>query len=101
MPQLGLAGRGCGRGKAFDAFGAVEVARWCTAETERAAPAKADQDRLNATLCLLVALHWCRAPREASMMTGCLEDCYMIFPACVAVRAKIAAIAADSGALAR
>ena len=81
----------------FDAFGSSEAAGWCTAEAGRAAPAKADQDRLDAMLCLLVALHWRLAPRDASMMAGSLEEGYMIFPASAAARARIAAIAAERG----
>jgi predicted RNase H-like nuclease len=81
----------------FRAFGAGDAAAWCAAEEIRVLPTKADQDRLDAMLCLLVAMHWRHAPRDRSMMVGTLDAGYMVFPASVAVRDRIAAVAAKRG----
>ncbi len=85
----------------FRDFGADDAAAWCTAEAERTTPKKADQDRLDAMLCLLVAMRWRLAPREHSMMAGTLEAGYMVFPASIDVRARIAPVAAARGIPAR
>lgn len=81
----------------FAAFDANEAADWCHAEARRDVPKKADQDRLDAMLCLLVAMKWRLAPREESMMAGTLESGYMIFPAVEEVRARIEAVARERG----
>lgn len=78
----------------FMRFGADAAVHWCMGEASRTKPMKSDQDRLDAMLCLLVALRWRLMPRQESMMLGCLDDGYMVFPASDAVRERIM-IAAD------
>jgi predicted RNase H-like nuclease len=41
---------------------------------------KADQDRLDALICLLVGLRWRLDPRDRSIMLGCLNNGYMVAP---------------------
>lgn len=48
----------------FEEFGALSAAAWCTTQSENNAPKKADQDRLDSMLCLLVAMYWRLASRE-------------------------------------
>jgi predicted RNase H-like nuclease len=81
----------------FKDFGADDAAAWCAAEAKRTAPAKADQDRLDAMLCLFVAMHWRLASRDRSMMAGTLDAGYMVFPASTDVRARFSAAALKYG----
>lgn len=81
----------------FRTFGVDEAADWCAKESDRASPTKADQDRLDAMLCLLVVMHWRLGPRDRSMMLGDLETGYMIFPASDEVKARISARAEKIG----
>lgn len=81
----------------FDAFGAGAAATWCANETNREKPGKADQDRLDAMLCLLVGLRWRLSPREDSLMIGTLSEGYMICPASSDVRVRISLAAARYG----
>lgn len=73
----------------FRAFGLNEAAIWCANEAERTSVGKADQDRLDAMLCLLVAVFWRIAERERSMMIGSLTEGYMVCPASDEVRQRL------------
>lgn len=81
----------------FRAFGAEEPQAWCSAEVDRPSPTKADQDRLDAMLCLLVAMHWRLGQRNQSMMLGDLDTGYMIFPASEDVKSLISSRAMKMG----
>jgi len=81
----------------FKNLGADEAAAWCAEEAKRTAPAKADQDRLDAMLCLLVAMHWRLVSRDRMMMAGTLDAGYMVFPASADVRARFSAVALKHG----
>lgn len=63
---------------AFLKFGLVGTARWIGGLRDMARPRKGDQDRLDACLCLLVALHL--AEREFCLMVGDLQTGYIIVP---------------------
>jgi predicted RNase H-like nuclease len=52
------------------ALGCKELAEWCCAAEKTAQPRKADQDKLDSALCVLIALHWRLRPREASLLLG-------------------------------
>ena len=67
-------------------FGCLPLADWCAEAGVVARPAKADQDRLDAALCALVALRWRLSPREKSLLLGNLIDGYIIAPASTDVR---------------
>lgn len=81
----------------FDQFGAAPGAIWCRQQSESSKPTKADQDRLDALLCLLVGMTWRIRPREASMVVGDLAHGYMVFPASQAVRERITRAAESCG----
>ena len=56
--------------------GCGPLAEWCDELASDRPPLKADQDKLGAAICLLVALRWRLEPREASMMIGNKESGY-------------------------
>jgi predicted RNase H-like nuclease len=58
---------------------------------------KADQDKLDAVICLLVALRWRLHPRTDSVMLGDLATGYMVVPASADVRAYLMTVARDKG----
>jgi predicted RNase H-like nuclease len=68
------------------ALGCEEVAGWCRSTGKIVQPRKADQDRMDSVLCLLVALHWRLRAREASLLLGDLATGYMVLPASPKVR---------------
>lgn len=80
--------------KQFAQFGSLEGQRWCENEAARPTPGKADQDRLDAAICLLIGFHWRLSPRSASMLIGCLAQGYMVAPSSEAMRGRIS-IAAE------
>jgi predicted RNase H-like nuclease len=63
-----------------------ELAEWCRAAGRTAQPRKADQDKLDSALCVLIALRWRLRPREASLLLGDLSTGYMVLPASRDVR---------------
>ncbi len=77
----------------FTGFGCDEAATWCAERAACTKPKKADQDQLDAMLCLLVAMMWRFAAREESMMLGTVADGYMVFPASPEVRERISTAA--------
>lgn len=81
----------------FRELGTEDAAQWCDAETARDKPRKADQDRLDAMLCLLVAMWWRLRPRDQSMLIGTLDTGYMVVPASSDVRSRISAVALERG----
>jgi len=85
----------------FRGHGSDDAAMWCSDRGSRTSPAKADQDMLDAMICLLVAMHWRLAPRDQSMMLGSLDDGYIVFPVSADVRHRMQAIAASSEVNAR
>lgn len=79
------------------ALGCAELAAWCRDAAGEGKPTKADQDRLDAALCVLIALRWRRAPRDASLILGDLRTGYMVLPASAAVRTRLGDAAARYG----
>ena len=75
----------------------VEAAAWCAEQADIGKPRKADQDRLDAMLCLLIGLRWRLRPREEAVMLGCLQEGYMVSPATLAVRERLKAAADKNG----
>ncbi|MDR6182158.1 DUF429 domain-containing protein [Asaia bogorensis] len=65
------------------------VAEWCREAEAFGTPRKADQDRLDAILCLLIALRWRLMPREASIMLGDLANGYIVAPCSPQVRERL------------
>ncbi len=62
-------------------LGCEALAEWCRSAGRIAQPRKADQDKLDSALCVLIALHWRLRPREASLLLGDLTSGYMVLPA--------------------
>jgi len=55
-----------------------------------ARPTKADQDKLDAAFCALIALRWRYRPRRESLLLGDFTSGYMVLPASFEVRARLA-----------
>jgi predicted RNase H-like nuclease len=73
-------------GRESHILGCDELAEWCRAVGGTAQPRKADQDKLDSALCVLIALHWRLRPRGASLLLGDLTTGYMVLPASREVR---------------
>ena len=58
-------------------LGAVELADWADAESARAMPRKADQDRLDAAICLAIAQTWRHGPVSDTLLIGDERTGYM------------------------
>ena len=63
-----------------------DVAQWCAEAADIEKPRKGDQDKLDAVLCLLIALRWRVRPRSASVVLGDPQTGYMVVPASEPVR---------------
>lgn len=78
-------------------LGCPELESWCLGAGNISNPKKADQDRLDAGICLAVALRWRLRPRADSIMIGDLVTGYMVTPASAAMRERLTAAAAKMG----
>lgn len=67
--------------------------QWCRDAAALSAPNKADQDRLDAMLCLLIAVWWRTRDRSQSMVLGQPDTGYMVLPASADVRERLTATA--------
>lgn len=76
-----------------EAAGIAGLAAWCAHHRVMPNPGKADQDRLDAVLCALIAQHWLAAPRAQSTMIGDARSGFMIVPTSAAVRFRLATAA--------
>ena len=63
------------------AAGLAELTEWATEQDRNLLPRKADQDKLDAALCLLIAHHWRHGPREQSLLLGDRQHGYIVTPA--------------------
>ncbi len=70
-------------------LGLAAVADWCEALPVESKPRKREQDALDAVICLLVAARW-RADRAGCLMLGDLDQGYIVAPANVALRERLA-----------
>jgi predicted RNase H-like nuclease len=70
-------------------LGCPDLAVWCSDAGRIAQPRKADQDRLDSALCVLIALRWRLRPRAESLLLGDLATGYMVLPASTAVRERM------------
>lgn len=73
----------------FEGEGFGDASKWCRDAACIERLCKADQDRLDAMLCLLIALWWRRGAPESSVMLGCTESGYIVTPASHDVRARL------------
>lgn len=74
----------------FGELGLLGPAAWCREASSLSSPRKADQDRLDAMLCLYIAIHWRLARRSASIVLGDIKNGYMVLPAEQPVRERLA-----------
>ncbi|WP_306752409.1 DUF429 domain-containing protein [Paracoccus actinidiae] len=81
----------------FDGFGFAAPAAWCRQVEQLPRPRKADQDRLDAMICLLIALHWRLRDRGQSLLLGSLKEGYMVLPASAEVRSRLEEAARRAG----
>ena len=70
-------------------FRCASLVDWLDNLRNRAVPIKSDQDRLDATLCLLIAVRWRLAPRSESAMLGDLNSGYIVAPVRETVMARL------------
>ena len=70
----------------FHALGCEEMAGWCRDAGRIDQPQKADQDKIDSVLCVLIALRWRLSPRNESLLIGDPDTGYMVTPASPAVR---------------
>jgi predicted RNase H-like nuclease len=80
-----------------NSFGCEDFAEWCRSAGAITRPEKADQDKLDSALCVLIALHWRLRARESSVLIGDLSTGYMILPASQEVRNVLANAAKKQG----
>ena len=78
---------------AADKLGSREMAAWCRDAAVLERPRKADQDRLDAVLCTIVAWTWRCRPRTESLLLGDLSSGYMVLPVSGPVRERLETIA--------
>ena len=70
-----------------DRLGLPALAAWARTHHPMALPKKADQDRLDAALCLLIARYWRQEPPAAGMVIGDDVNGYIVTPVTVGTRA--------------
>jgi predicted RNase H-like nuclease len=75
------------------AFGCDQLAEWCNNASKLPQPRKADQDMLDAAICVLIAIRWRRRPRQESILLGDLVSGYMVTPASPQVRQRLTTVA--------
>lgn len=71
-----------------------ELVSWCEKLVKVENPVKKDQDMLDATICLLVAICWKLDEPGSSIMIGDLEQGYMVSPIVDVIRRRLEAKAA-------
>jgi predicted RNase H-like nuclease len=70
-------------------FGCAPLVAWLDEQIRNPTPKKADQDRLDAAQCLLIAIRWRLGDRGESVMIGDLKDGYILAPACGPVMERL------------
>ena len=78
-------------------LGIPALADWAEGMMAQRKPRKADQDRLDATICALVGIIWRAGPTEGSAMLGDLGQGYMVTPISPVIRLRLEAAAARQG----
>jgi predicted RNase H-like nuclease len=73
----------------FAETGAPEMAGWAAAAASDPKPTKQDQDRLDAYICLLVALHLARG--GDALFVGCPTNGYIVVPGSDSLRSELVA----------
>jgi predicted RNase H-like nuclease len=74
-------------------FSCEKLANWCRDCAKIESPSKADQDKLDSALCVLIALRWRLSARYDSLLIGDFKQGYMVLPASASVREYLAGAA--------
>jgi predicted RNase H-like nuclease len=69
---------------------------WCASSKAISAPQKSDQDKLDAVVCLLIAIRWRQLSRNRSVMIGDTTEGYIVAPTTSQIRERLKAKAALS-----
>lgn len=67
-------------GRHADTLGLAPLSQWAGEHAALVKPRKRDQDRLDAAICLIIALQWRRAPRDRLAVIGEGHTGYMVTP---------------------
>ena len=78
-------------------LGCPIVAEWCGALKAVGNPRKSDQDKLDAVICLLIAIRWRFSPRDQSVMIGDTTHGYIVAPVTEETRRRLKARADLTG----
>jgi predicted RNase H-like nuclease len=78
-------------------FGCVPLVSFLEEMRTSEAPKKMHQDRLDAALCLLIAIRWRLGERKQSVAIGDLKNGYIVAPASEPVLMRLRAVAAERG----
>jgi predicted RNase H-like nuclease len=78
-------------------LGADDLAEWVNEQASREAPRKADQDHLDAAICLAIALAWRLGPPSNTLQIGDEQAGYMATIASVQTRAALVKAAEGRG----
>ncbi len=95
LPDWRLVARAASRHAA--ALHLDDLAEWARDLAELPKPSKTDQDCLDAAICLIVALHWRKAPRNQVTVIGDAQLGYMVSPVTPATHAILQSAAAKRG----
>ncbi len=79
------------------ALGIHDLASWANGMASLPSPEKADQDRLDSALCVLIGLIWRGGPVDASVYIGDTVTGYMISPTSDSTRKRLQAAAERRG----
>lgn len=82
--------------KQAETFECADLAKWCRSAGQIPGPRKADQDKMDSALCVLIAIYWRLRPREESLLLGDLTTGYMVLPASREVRERLTVAARKS-----
>jgi predicted RNase H-like nuclease len=78
-------------------LGCSIAAEWCASLQALGNPRKSDQDRLDAVICLLIAIRWRLSPRDQSVMIGDTTHGYIVAPVTEETRRRLKARADLTG----
>ena len=78
-------------------LGAAELAMWLAAQADHPRPRKADQDCLDAAICLAIVMAWRHGPAQRTLLIGDARHGHMATIVSAETRAILAAAAARQG----
>ena len=78
-------------------LGLTDLAAWALVASEKEAPTKADQDLLDAAICLLLAVSWRYGERDGMVVLGDGRTGYMVTPVSAVTRPILEAAADKNG----